>query len=134
MGPVMDINNIYQYTETFNLINTTIKKNNIAINMEIIWRHSILSQSEVVCTVVILEEQGGTPFSLCRERLRARRRALTFRKSALGRAASAHVVERTSGEGFKLDLNTDMKENYLMSLTPRPHVKIINFYLHSSVF
>ena len=62
------INNIYQYTETFNLINTTIK--NIALNMGRIWRHPVLSQSEVVCTVAILEVQGDRPFSelSCSER------------------------------------------------------------------
>ena len=96
MGSVMDINNFYQYTKTFNLINTTIK--NTTINMGRIWRHPVLSQSEVVYTVAILEAQGDTSFSLCRECSRARRRALAFRKCALGRAASAHVVERTSVE------------------------------------
>ena len=96
------INNIYQYTETFNLINTTIK--NIALNIGRIWRHPVLSQAEVLCTVAIL--QGDRPFSLCRERSQARQRALTFRKSVLGR------TEHTSGEDFKLDSNIDMKENY----------------------
>ena len=96
MGSVMYINNIYQDTKTFNLINTTIK--NTTINMGRIWWHPALSQSEVVYTVAILEAQGDKPFSLCRGRSRARRRALAFRKSALGRAASAHVVERTSVE------------------------------------
>ena len=90
----MDINNIYQYTKTFNLINTTIK--NIAINLGRIWQQPVLSQSEIVCTVTIFEMQGDTHFSLCRECSRARRRALAFRKSVLGRAASAHIVERTS--------------------------------------
>ena len=68
-GWVMDMHNIYQYTKTFSLINTTIK--NIAINMGIIWRrYTVLGQSEVVCTVAILEVQSDTPFSLCRERSR----------------------------------------------------------------
>ena len=58
----MDINNIYQYCETFNLINTTIK--NIAINIGRICQHLVSSQSEVVA---ILEVQGDSPFSLCRE-------------------------------------------------------------------
>ena len=62
MGSVMDINNIYQYTKTFNLINPTIK--NTTINMGRIWRHPVLSQLEVVYTVAILEAQGDTPFSL----------------------------------------------------------------------
>ena len=89
----MDINNIYHYTKTSNLINTTIIIT--TINMGRIWRHPVLSQSEVVYTVAILEAQGDTPFSLCRGRSRVRRRALAFKKSALGRAANAHVVERT---------------------------------------
>ena len=92
----MDINNIYQYTKTFNLINPTIK--NTTINMRGIWRHSVLSQLEVVYMVALLEAQGDTLFSLCRGRSRARRRVFAFRKSVLGRAASAHVVERTSVE------------------------------------
>ena len=54
----------------------------------------VLSQSEIVCTVTILAVQGDTLFSLYRER--ARRRPFAFRKSALGLAESAHVVERIS--------------------------------------
>ena len=52
----------------------------------------ILSQSQIVCKVAILAVQGDTPFSLYRKR--ARRWPLAFRSSALGLAASAHVVER----------------------------------------
>ena len=48
---VVDINSTYQYTKTFHLIDTTIK--NIAINVFGIGRHSVLSQSEIDCTVAI---------------------------------------------------------------------------------
>ena len=92
MGSVMDINKLYQYI-TFNFINITIKKN-IAINTGILWRRPVLGQSEIVCTVPILDVQGDTAISLCRERSLARRRALAFRRGALGRAARAHIVER----------------------------------------
>ena len=49
--PVVDINSTYQYTKTFHLIDTTIK--NIAINICGIGRNSVLSQSEIDCTVAI---------------------------------------------------------------------------------
>ena len=88
MGPVIDIHNIYQYTKTFNLINATIK--NIAIN---IWRHPVLSQSEIVCTVAILEVHWkckATLFSLCGEH------SGELSHSERGHAVSDHVVEHTS--------------------------------------
>ena len=91
----MDINKRYQHITTFNLINITIK--NIAINTSRLWRRPVLGQSEIVCTVAILYVQSDTSISLCRERSLARRRALAFRRGALGRAARAHIVERTSG-------------------------------------
>ena len=90
----MNINKLYQYITTFNLINITIK--NIAINTGRLWRRPVLGQSEIVCTVAILDVQGDTAISLCRERSLARRRALAFRSGVLGRAARAHIVERTS--------------------------------------
>ena len=90
----MDINKLYQYITTFNLINITSK--NIGINTGRLWGRPVLGQSEIVCTVAILDVQGDTAISLCRERSMARRRALTFRRGALGRAARAHIVERTS--------------------------------------
>ena len=91
----MGINKLCQYITTFNLINITIK--NIAINTGRLWRRPLLGQSEIVCTVAKLDLQGDTAISLCRERSLARRQALAFRKGALGRAARAHIVERTSG-------------------------------------
>ena len=60
----MDINKLYQYITTFNLINITIK--NIAINTVSLWRRPVLGQSEIVCTVAILNVQGDTAISLCR--------------------------------------------------------------------
>ena len=80
---------------TFNLIDITIK--NIALNTGRLWRRPLLGQSEIVCTVAILDVQGDIVISLCRERSLARRRTLAFRKGVLGRAARAHIVERTSG-------------------------------------
>ena len=74
----MDINKLYQYITTYNLINITIK--NIAINTGRLWRRPELGQSEIVCTVAILDIQGDTAISLCRERSLARRRALAFMK------------------------------------------------------
>ena len=91
----MDINKLYQYITTFNLINITIK--NIAINTGRLWRRPVLGQSEIVCIVAILDVQGYTAISLCRERSLVRQRALAFRSGALGRAARAYIVERTSG-------------------------------------
>ena len=93
MGSVMDINKLYQYI-TFNLINITTK--NIAINTERLWRRRVLGQSEIVCMVAIMDVQGDTAISLCHERSLARRQALAFRRGALGGAARAHIVERTS--------------------------------------
>ena len=90
----MDINKLYQYITTFNLINITIK--NIAINTGRFWRRPVLGQSEIVCTVAILDVQGVTAISLCRECSLARRRALAFRRGMFGRVARAHIVERTS--------------------------------------
>ena len=92
MGSVMDINKFYQYFTTFNLINFTIK--NIAINTGRLWRRPVLGQSEIVCTVAILDVQGDTAISLCREHSPA-----CQRRGALGRAARAHIVECTSGFG-----------------------------------
>ena len=89
-GSVMDIIKLYQYITTFNLINTTIK--NIAINTGRLWRHPVLDQSEIVCTVAILNVQGDTTISLWRERSLARRRALAFRRGALGRASRAYTL------------------------------------------
>ena len=60
-------------------------------------------------TVAILALQGDTAISLCRERSLARRRALAFRRGALGRAA----VERTSGE-YHADISPEsIKTIYL---------------------
>ena len=95
MGSVMDINKMYQYITTFNLIYITIK--NIAINTGRLLPPPVLGQLEIVCTVAILDVQGDTAISLCRERSLAHRRALAFRRGALGRAVRAHIVERTSG-------------------------------------
>ena len=67
------------------------------INKGRLWRRPVLGQSDFFCTVAILNVQGDTTFSLCRERPLAHRRALAFRTGALGRAARAHIVERTSG-------------------------------------
>ena len=94
MGSVMDINKLYQYITTVNLINITIK--NIAINTGRLWRCPVLGQSEIVCTVAILDVQGDTAISLCRDCSLACRRALAFRRGVLGRAARAHIVERSS--------------------------------------
>ena len=98
MGSVMDINKRYQYRyiTTFNLINITTK--NIVINTE--RQVHVLGQSQIVCTVAILDVQGDTAISLCRERSMARRRVLAFRRGSLGRAARTHIVERTSGKLF----------------------------------
>ena len=95
---ITDINKLYQYITTFNLINITIK--NIAIKTRRLWRRPVLGQSEIVCTVAILEVQGDTAINLCRERLLARRRALAFRRGALGRAVRTHIAERTFGSCF----------------------------------
>ena len=90
----MDINKLYQYITTFNLITITIQ--NIAINTGRLWQRPVLGQSEIVCTVAILDVQGDTDISLCRERSLARWRVLAFRRGTLGRAARVHIVERTS--------------------------------------
>ena len=58
MDSVTDINKLYQYITTFDLINITIK--NIAINTGILWRRPVLGQSEIVCTVAILDVKGDT--------------------------------------------------------------------------
>ena len=83
----MDIYKLYQYVTTF----ITIK--HAAINTARLWRRPVLGQSEIVCTVAILDVQGDTAISLCRERSLARRRALAFRR---GRSV-AHILDRTSG-------------------------------------
>ena len=70
---------------------------NIAIKTGRLWRRPVLGQSEIVCTVAILDVQGDTAISLCRELSLARGRALAFESGALGRAMRAHIVERTSG-------------------------------------
>ena len=93
-GSNMDINKLYQYIITLNLINITIK--NIAINTGRLWRRPVLDQSENVCTVAILNVQGDITISLCHERSLARRRALAFRRGALGRTARPYIVENTS--------------------------------------
>ena len=98
----MDINELDQYITTFNLINITTK--NMAINTGRLWRCQVLGQSEIVCTVAILAVQGDTAISLRRERSLARRRAHSFRRGALGRAARAHIVERTSGMQISSDV------------------------------
>ena len=61
-----------------------------------LWRRPVLGQSEIGFTVAILDVHGDTANSLCRERSLARRRAIVFSRGALGRAARAHLVERTS--------------------------------------
>ena len=61
MGSVMDINKLYQYITTFNLITITIK--NIAINAGRSWWRPVLGQSEIVCTVAIVDVQGDTAIS-----------------------------------------------------------------------
>ena len=94
MGSVMDIIKLYQYIMTFNLINITIK--NIAINTRRLWRRPVLGQSEIVCTVAIFDVQCDKDISLCHEHSLARRRALAFRRGALGSVVRAHIVERTS--------------------------------------
>ena len=80
MGSVMDINKRYQYITIFNLINITIK--NIGINKGGLYRRLVLGQSEIVCTVAILDLQSDTAISLCRERVGER--------SRLGGVRSAH--------------------------------------------
>ena len=78
----MDINKLYQYIITYNLINITIK--NIALNTGRLWWRLVLDQSEIVCTVAISDIQGDTVISLFRERSRSggvrsvARRALTL--------------------------------------------------------
>ena len=47
MGSVMDINTLYQYITTSDLINITIK--NIAINTGRLWPRPVLGQSKIVC-------------------------------------------------------------------------------------
>ena len=61
-GSVMDINKLYQYITTFNLINITTK--NVAINTGRLWRRRVLGQSEIVCTVAILDVQGDTAINI----------------------------------------------------------------------
>ena len=90
MGSVIDINKLYPYITTFNLINITIT--NIAINTGRLWRRTILGQSEFVCTVTVLDVQCDTATSLCQKR----RRALADRRGTLDREVHAHFVERTS--------------------------------------
>ena len=65
MGSVMDINKLYRYITTFNVMNITIK--NIAINTGILWRHPVLGQSEIVFTVAISDVQV-TQLSACGDR------------------------------------------------------------------
>ena len=100
MGFVMDISKLYQYITTFNVINITIK--NIAINAGKLWRRLVLGQSEIVCRIAILDVQGDTAISRCRERALVRWRAPAFRRGALGRAAPAHIIEHTSGHQLPL--------------------------------
>ena len=55
VGSFMDINKLCQYVtkfNMFNLINITFK--NLAIDTRRLWRHPILEQLEIVCTVAIL--------------------------------------------------------------------------------
>ena len=63
---------LWTYTTFINVLKHLFdpydNKKNIAINMGRIWRHPVLSQSETVCTVAIMEVQGDTPFSMCIER------------------------------------------------------------------
>ena len=84
----MDINKIYQYITTFNLINITTK--NIAINTGRLWRRPILGQLDIVCTVDILDVQGDTAISLCRKRSLARRRAGVQEGCVRSRGARSH--------------------------------------------
>ena len=91
----LDINKLYRYITTFNVMNITIK--NIAINTEILWRHPVLGQSEIVFTVAISDVQV-TQLSACvASTCFGRRQALGFRRGALIRTVRAHIVERTSG-------------------------------------
>ena len=80
----MDINKLYQYITTFNLINITIK--NIAINTGRLWRRPVLGQSEIICTVAILDVQGDTAIACVRGGGGVRsvaRRALTLLNAPL---------------------------------------------------
>ena len=112
----MDINKLYRYITTFNLINITIK--NMAINTRRLWRRPVLGQSEIINTVAILDVQANTAISLCRERSVARRRALAFRRGALGRAARAHIVERTSD--LPVFVSTRIVGDDYFACTPEP--------------
>ena len=99
MGSVMVKNKLYQYITKFNSINITLK--NITINTGRLWRCPVLGQSEIVCAVAILDVQGDTASSLCRECSLACRRALVYRRGVLGRETRAHIVERTSGNDLQ---------------------------------
>ena len=70
----MDIYKFYQYITIFNLIKITVK--NIAINTGRLWRRPLLGQSEIVCTVAILDVQPSVSRALA------------------GASASARVQER----------------------------------------
>ena len=77
MGSIMDINKLYQYITTFNLINNTIKI--IAINTGRLWLRPVLGQSEIVCTSPYWMYKA-THLSACVV-------------SAIWRAGEAHVQE-----------------------------------------
>ena len=70
----------------------------IAKNTGRLWRRPALGQSEIVCTVAIFDVHGDTAISLCRERSLARRRALAFRRGALGRAVKEEERKKQLGQ------------------------------------
>ena len=93
----MDINKLYQYITTFNLINITIKIN--AINTGRLWPRPVLGQSEIVCTSPYWMYKA-THLSACVASAlwRAGQRSHSGGvRSVAGCTARAHIVERTSG-------------------------------------
>ena len=70
MGSFININKLYQYITTYNLIYITIK--NIVINTVLGQLGPVLGQSEIDCTVAILDVQDDTAISQCHKRWSAR--------------------------------------------------------------
>ena len=110
MGSVMDINKLYPYITTFNLINITIT--NIAINTGRLWRRPVLGQSEIVCTVAVLDVQCDTAINLCRAGERSRSRGVR----SIARSHCWTTMERTL---YRLSYWGRLKEQTVISAKRR---------------
>ena len=102
-GPIfkIQVRTVYQNISTFNLINITIK--NIAINTGRLW----LSIRPIKnCTVAILDVQGDTAISLCRECSLVCQLALAFRRGVLGSALTLLNAPLVKSCTYQLGDNT----------------------------